>query len=204
MVDEQQVVKEFNQVKDALGENINVELSVESSANFPNNVKAVCSKKQNGFTVRVCKDYVEPEELKGVIAHEFCHALERQYGNPIIGTDDLKEAYDIAAKTKNRQLAGKVQELRRYYMILNNLWTRESVVNKAIAQIDEILKAAEDLKEEHPEYKEMWKWFSENFDKLYDAIDYYECGGHNTEWFEWKESCEDVLGIEIPIVEAVN
>lgn len=138
-------------------------------------------------------------DLPKYIAHEICHALERVNGDPVITGGDLSDMYD-AINTDS--LRHKFMELMSMFSILSRVWTNFEAASNCVERIDVYLDNLYDIAEKgDPENEEFCKVFLSNYDKIYDSVNYYADGGHNDEFFEWKDKLSKLFGIEIPAAE---
>ena len=138
-------------------------------------------------------------KAKYYIAHEICHALERANGEPVITSSDLSDIYDTINTHSLRQNYMRVVSL---FSILSRVWTNFEAASNCVERIDVYLDNLYDIAEKgDPENEEFCKVFLSNYDKIYDSVNYYADGGHNEEFFEWKDKLSKLLGIEIPAAE---
>ena len=142
---------------------------------------------------------VAKADLSKYIAHEICHALERTHGEPVITSSDLSDIYDTINTHSLRQNYMRVVSL---FSILSRVWTNFEAASNCVERIDVYLDNLYDIAEKgDPENKEFCKVFLSNYDKIYDSVNYYADGGHNEEFFEWKDKLSKLFGIEIPAAE---
>lgn len=142
---------------------------------------------------------VAKADLSKYIAHEICHALERANGEPVITSSDLSDIYDTINTHSLRQNYMRVVSL---FSILSRVWTNFEAASNCVERIDVYLDNLYDIAEKgDPENEEFCKVFLSNYDKIYDSVNYYADGGHNEEFFEWKDKLSKLFGIEIPAAE---
>ena len=142
---------------------------------------------------------VAKADLPKYIAHEICHALERANGEPVITSNDLSDIYDTINTHSLRQNYMRVVSL---FSILSRVWTNFEAASNCVERIDVYLDNLYDIAEKgDPENEEFCKVFLSNYDKIYDSVNYYADGGHNEEFFEWKDKLSKLFGIEIPAAE---
>lgn len=142
---------------------------------------------------------VAKADLPKYIAHEICHALERANGEPVITSSDLSDIYDTINTHSLRQNYMRVVSL---FSILSRVWTNFEAASNCVERIDVYLDNLYDIAEKgDPENEEFCKVFLSNYDKIYDSVNYYADGGHNDEFFEWKDKLSKLFGIEIPAAE---
>lgn len=142
---------------------------------------------------------VSKEDLPKYVAHELCHAFERLNGVPVITGSDLSDIYD-AINTDS--LRHKFMQLMSLFSILSRVWTNFEAASNCVEKIDVILDSFYDIAEKgDPENEEFCKAFLSEYDKIYDSVNYYADGGHNDEFFEWKDKLSKLFGIEIPAAE---
>ena len=142
---------------------------------------------------------VAKADLQKYIAHEICHALERANGEPVITSSDLSDIYDTINTHSLRQNYMRVVSL---FSILSRVWTNFEAASNCVERIDVYLDNLYDIAEKgDPENEEFCKVFLSNYDKIYDSVNYYADGGHNEEFFEWKDKLSKLFGIEIPAAE---
>lgn len=138
-------------------------------------------------------------DLPKYIAHEICHAIERANSDPVITGSDLSDMYDTI---NTDSLRHKFMQLMSLFSILSRVWTNFEAASNCVEKIDVILDSLYDIAEKgDPENKEFCKVFLSNYDKIYDSVNYYADGGHNEEFFEWKDKLSKLFGIEIPAAE---
>ena len=138
-------------------------------------------------------------DLPKYIAHEICHALERADSGPVITGSDLSDMYDTI---NTDSLRHKFMQLMSLFSILSRVWTNFEAASNCVEKIDVILDSLYDTAEKgDPENEEFCKAFLSNYDKIYDSVNYYADGGHNDEFFEWKDKLSKLFGIEIPAAE---
>ena len=142
---------------------------------------------------------VAKADLPKYIAHEICHALERANGEPVITSSDLSDIYDTINTHSLRQNYMRVVSL---FSILSRVWTNFEAASNCVERIDAYLDNLYDIAEKgDPENEEFCKVFLSEYDKIYDSVSYYADGGHNDEFFEWKDKLSKLFGIEIPAAE---
>ena len=138
-------------------------------------------------------------DLPEYIAHEICHAIERANSDPVITGSDLSDMYDTI---NTDSLRHKFMGLMSMFSILSRVWTNFEAASNCVEKIDVILDSLYDIAEKgDPENEEFCKVFLSNYDKIYDSVNYYVDGGHNDEFFEWKDKLSKLFGIEIPAAE---
>ena len=138
-------------------------------------------------------------DLPKYIAHEICHAIERENSDPVITGSDLSDMYDTI---NTDSLRHKFMQLMSVFSILSRVWTNFEAASNCVERIDVYLDNLYDIAEKgDPENEEFCKVFLSNYDKIYDSVNYYADGGHNEEFFEWKDKLSKLLGIEIPAAE---
>ena len=142
---------------------------------------------------------VAKADLPKYIAHEICNALERANGEPVITSSDFSDIYDTINTHSLRQNYMRVVSL---FSILSRVWTNFEAASNCVEKIDVYLDNLYDIAEKgDPENEEFCKVFLSNYDKIYDSVNYYADGGHNEEFFEWKDKLSKLFGIEIPAAE---
>ena len=138
-------------------------------------------------------------DLPEYIAHEICHALERADSDPVITGSDLSDIYDTI---NTDSLRHKFMQLMSLFSILSRVWTNFEAASNCVEKIDVILDSLYDIAEKgDPENEEFCQVFLSEYDKIYDSVSYYADGGHNDEFFEWKDKLSKLFGIEIPTAE---
>ena len=135
-----------------------------------------------------------------ILAHEIAHVLRLENSN-LLTSKDLADLVDTA---NDIQLKNILRKLVSSFTILSRVWTNEDAVDDTIDQIDNIMEGLSHWNslDKDGENAETWKWISANYDKIYDSIDYYSVGGHDSEWFDKKAELEDILDIKIPTTES--
>lgn len=195
----------FEEIKSQITEDVNIrniQWNYQLAADYK--VAGLCRQiSDKYFEIVVDPSVLNEENAKSIIAHEICHTLERTYGYRILGTKDFEEIVDLAKDTNNNKFYEDIEYLAYEFKNLHNSWVDEEEADSWERMIEMSLEKIEKYKEEYPEYKEVWKWFSKNFDALYDSLDYYGVGGHNSKWFDYKKKYEKILGIKIPTAEIV-
>jgi len=144
---------------------------------------------------------VRVANLKSIIAHEICHAIERTNGEKILTGADLNEAYNCVEL--GSELYQMITKLAALFSILQRVWTNTEAAENTVDKIDDLLEDFEDAKADDINNKNasLWKWFAKNYDKIYNAIDWYEVNGHNEEFIEIKNKLESILNVSIPLAE---
>ena len=138
-------------------------------------------------------------DLTECIAHEICHALERADSDPVITGSDLSDIYDTI---NTDSLRHKFMQLMSLFSILSIVWTNFEAAENCVEKLDTLIDELYDIAEKgDPENEEFCKAFLSNYDKIYDSVNYYADGGHNDEFFEWKDRLSKLFGIEIPAAE---
>ena len=142
---------------------------------------------------------VAKTDLPEYIAHEICHALERENSDPVITSSDLSDVYDTI---NTDSLRHKFMRLMSMFSILSRVWTNFEAASNCVEKIDVILDSLYDIAEKgDPENEEFCKVFLSNYDKIYDSVNYYADGGHNEKFLELKDKLSIILGIPIPTAE---
>ena len=142
---------------------------------------------------------VAKADLPKYIAHEICHALERENSDPVITSSDLSDIYDTI---NTDTLRHKFMRLMTMFSIISRVWTNFEAVTECVEKLDTLIDEFYDIAEKgDPENEEFCKVFLSNYDKIYDSVNYYADGGHNEEFFEWKDKLSKILGILIPTAE---
>ena len=138
-------------------------------------------------------------DLPKYIAHEICHALERANSSPVITGSDLSDIYD-AINTDS--LRHKFMGLMSMFSILSRVWTNFEAAENCVEKLDTLIDELYDIASNgDPENEEFCQVFLSEYDKIYDSVSYYADGGHNDEFFEWKDKLSKLFGIEIPAAE---
>jgi hypothetical protein len=89
-----------------------------------------------------------------------------------------------------------------YICLIAKEWTDSISVDNYIDEIEDCLDNLEDIKlSGEVKEKHFWNWFARNMDKLDEAINYYQCGGHTEIWLHWRSELEKALQIKIDIAE---
>ena len=96
-----------------------------------------------------------------------------------------------------------ITKLAALFSILQRVWTNTEAAENTVDKIDDLLEDFEDAKADDINNKNasLWKWFAKNYDKIYNAIDWYEVNGHNEEFIEIKNKLESILNVSIPLAE---
>ena len=147
---------------------------------------------------------LDKEELLTILAHEACHVLERDEGPAVLTTEDIAELFEII---KNNDLektnaGSEASRLMMYICLIAKEWTDNISVDNYIDEIEDCLDNLEDIKlSGEVKNKYFWNWFARNMDKLDEAINYYQCGGHTGIWLHWRSELEKALQIKIDIAE---
>ena len=145
---------------------------------------------------------LDKEELLTVLAHEACHVLERDEGPAVITTKEMAELFEII---KNNDLektnaGSEASRLMMYVCFIAKEWTDSISVDNYIDEIEDCLDNLEDIKlSGEVKNKYFWNWFARNMDKLDEAINYYQCGGHTDIWLHWRSELERALQIKIDV-----
>ena len=142
---------------------------------------------------------VAKADLPKYVAHEICHAFERANSSPVITGSDLSDIYDAINTDSLRQ---KFMRLMNMFSIISRVWTNFEAVTECVEKLDTLIDEFYDIAEKgDPENEEFCKVFLSNYDKIYDSVNYYADGGHNEEFFEWKDKLSKLFGIAIPTAE---
>lgn len=147
---------------------------------------------------------LDKEELLTVLAHEACHILERDEGPAVLTTENIAELFEIIKHNdlEKTNAGSEVSRLMMYIYLLAKEWTDSISVDNYIDEIEDCLDNLEDIKlSGEVKDKYFWNWFARNMDKLDEAIDYYQCGGHNDRWLYWRSELEKALQIKIDIAD---
>lgn len=147
---------------------------------------------------------LDKEELLTVLAHEACHILERDEGPAVLTTEDIAELFEIIKHNdlEKTNAGSEASRLMMYICLLAKEWTDASSVDNYINEIEDCLDNLEDIKlSGEVKDKYFWNWFARNMDKIDEAIDYYQCGGHNDRWLYWRSELEKALQIKIDIAD---
>ena len=138
-------------------------------------------------------------DLPKYIAHEICHALERADSDQVITGSDLSDIYDTI---NTDSLRHKFMQLMSLFSILSRVWTNFEAAENCVEKLDTLIDELYDIaKKGDAENEEFCKVFLSNYDKIYDSVNYYADGGHNDEFFEWKDKLSKLFGIPIPAAE---
>ena len=142
---------------------------------------------------------VAKADLPKYVAHEICHALERANSSPVITGSDLSDIYDAINTDSLRQ---KFMRLMNMFSIISRVWTNFEAVTECVEKLDTLIDELYDIAEKgDAENEEFCEVFLSEYDKIYDSVNYYADGGHNEEFFEWKDKLSKLFGIEIPAAE---
>lgn len=147
---------------------------------------------------------LDKEELLTALAHEACHILERDEGPAVLTTKEMAELFEILKNDdlEKTNAGSEASRLMMYICFLAKEWTDAISVDNYIDEIEDCLDNLEDIKlSGEVKDKYFWNWFARNMDKIDEAIDYYQCGGHNDRWLYWRSELEKALQIKIDIAE---
>ena len=143
---------------------------------------------------------LDKDELLEVLAHEACHVLERNEGDEVLVEDDLRQLVSIVNVNKldDHSVGYLAMALIMAIKRLARDWTDEDKTDENIDYIDLCLdRLEEEKKSGEIEIKSFWNWFARNMDKIDNSVLYYQCGGHNKEWLNWRSNLENALQIKI-------
>jgi hypothetical protein len=147
---------------------------------------------------------LDKEELLTALAHEACHILERAKGPEVLTERDLQQLLNIVSI--NNLDDQNVGHLAIYLIMtikrLARDWTDKDRTDKNIDYIDLCLdRLEEEKKSGETKIASFWNWFARNMDKIDESIDYYQVGGHNDGWLDWRDKLEDALSIKIDLAD---
>lgn len=165
------------------------------------NLKASCEPSERRIYV---DGNLDKEELLTVLAHEACHVLERDEGPAVLTSKEMAELFKIIKydDLEKTNAGSEASRLMMYICLLSKEWTDSSSVDNYIDEIEDCLDNLEDIKlSGEVKDKYFWNWFARNMDKIDEAIDYYQCGGHNKIWLHWRSELEKALQIKIDIAD---
>lgn len=138
-------------------------------------------------------------DLPKYIAHEICHAIERENSDTVITGSDLSDMYDTI---NTDSLRHKFMQLMSMFSILSRVWTNFEAAENCVEKLDTLIDELYDIaKKGDAENEKFCEVFLSEYDKIYDSVNYYADGGHNEEFFEWKDKLSKLFGIEIPAAE---
>ncbi len=142
---------------------------------------------------------VNKADLPKYVAHELCHAFERANGVPVITDGELSDMYDVINTDSLKQ---KFMKLISLFQILSRVWINFEAAANCIEKLDTLIDELYDIANNgDPENEAFCKAFLSNYDKIYDGVSYYADGGHNDEFFDWKDKLSELFGLEIPTAE---
>lgn len=147
---------------------------------------------------------LDKDELLSVVAHEACHVLERDKGLEVLTGMEMANLFKILEKRglEDTRAGSEALNLMSYIYGLSKDWTDADKVDDYIDGIEECLDNLEEIKASGGESdKYFWNWFAYNMDKIDEAVAYYQCGGHNDAWLDWRDKLEDALQIEIDLAD---
>ena len=143
---------------------------------------------------------LDKDELLSVLAHEACHVLERDEGDEVLVEDDLSQLVNIVSANKldDHSVGCLAMALILAIKRLARDWTDEDKTDENIDYIDLYLdRLEEEKKSGEIKIASFWNWFARNMDKIDNSVLYYQCGGHNKEWLNWRSNLENALQIKI-------
>lgn len=147
---------------------------------------------------------LDKEELLTALAHEACHILERAKGPEVLTEKDLQQLVNIIdINNLNDQNVGYLaMSLIMAIKRLARDWTDKDKTDENIDYIDFCLdRLEEEKKSGEIKIASFWNWFARNMDKIDESIDYYQVGGHNDGWIDWRNKLEDALQIIIDLAD---
>lgn len=147
---------------------------------------------------------LDKDELLSVLAHEACHVLERDEGSDVLTGKEMANLFEIIKKydLEETTAGSEATKLMGYIYSLSKEWGDAKKVDKYIDKIDLELDRLEKIKiSGEVDNKYFWNWFAYNMDKIDESIDYYQVGGHNDGWLDWRDKLEDALQIIIDLAE---
>lgn len=165
------------------------------------NVKASCNPLER--RIYVSKN-LDKEELLTVLAHEACHVLERDKGSEVLTGMEMANLFKILEKRdlEDTRAGSEALNLMSYIYGLSKDWTDTTKVDDCIDGIEECLDNLEEIKASGGvSDKYFWNWFAYNMDKIDESVAYYQCGGHNDGWLDWRDKLEDALQIKIDLAD---
>ena len=196
MVTKQDVMKVWQEISNV----VPIECKIEVSDRL--NGKALKASYQHSKKLITISENINKDELVYVLAHEACHALERKNGPDILVDGDLKELVSIMEDNDIIDLPVGYVALALCSEIksLAKDWMYYKKTDEHIDYIDLCLHRLEkEKKSGKVKIADFWNWFARNMDKLDNSIDYYQCGGHNDGWLNWRDKLENALEIEIDL-----
>lgn len=165
------------------------------------NLKASCDPSKRRIFV---SENLDKDELLSVLAHEACHILERDKGPDVLTGKEMANLFEIIKKydLEETTAGSEATKLMGYIYSLSKEWGDAKKVDKYIDKIDLELDRLEKIKiSGEVDNKYFWNWFAYNMDKIDESIDYYQVGGHNDAWLDWRDKLEDALQIIIDLAE---
>lgn len=163
------------------------------------NLKASCNPSERRIYV---SENLDRDELLAVLAHEACHVLERDKGLEVLTGKEMANLFEILKKRslEDTRAGSEALNLMSYIYGLSKEWADADKVDDYIDGIEECLDNLEEIKlSGGVSDKYFWNWFAYNMDKIDEAVAYYQCGGHNDEWLDWRDKLENALQIEIEL-----
>lgn len=155
---------------------------------------------------------VSDDELYSFVAHEVCHALERQGKPELFGSKELNDLCKLAEDVNDEELQDLCDTLRTYIEVLHNNWIDDNVVSELLGDVNEcdgdiykVIKKVLAKSKTIPELRHFWT--DDMLDRFEDSLYFYSYGGHTDDgvskddWNFYKELLEDILDIKIPVVE---
>lgn len=147
--------------------------------------------------VKACKELNVDTLL--VLLHEYLHYVERLEGPELLTTDDVKEWLECIAVCSQKIFRDAMDMFKSVQEIKTNE-NAYKVYNASSKAVVDYINNEEVL----PLDKPLWKFLSQNLNKIDATVEYNDFDGHTDLWMELKESLEDYWNIKIPVALAID
>lgn len=134
-----------------------------------------------------------------VLLHEYLHYIERLEGPELLTTNDAKEWLECIAVCSQKIFRDAMDMFKSVQEIKTNE-NAYKVYNASSKAVVDYINNEEVL----PLDKPLWKFLSQNLNKIDATVEYNDFDGHTDLWMELKESLEDYWNIKIPVALAID